>query len=218
MNRMAKKDFTPETIEKVRVAANFRCCLCRENFCFHTHHIDPEKNDFHNAIPLCEDCHLTHGPNPSKQKFLIQARDEWYKEVRDRKDAPDIKFIEEIFKKIEQIERKSFSKKELIQELEPLISEQLSKMESAINTFYKKGDNDNVIKYVDYLSSSSTCTAYLLKSINNVDEAKKEIKLNDIFPAGSIKDDNKCPFCSFDLNQLFYIPNGKCPNCDRYIW
>lgn len=216
---MKKKEFTPKTIKEVRKAANFKCCLCREKFCFQTHHIDPEKNDFNNAIPLCEECHSTHGPNLAKQKFLIQARDDWYKKVKEKEGTPDSKFIEEIFKKIEEIEKKSFSKKELIEELQPIIFDNLSRMGDAIKIYYKKGDTDNAMKYIDYLSSSSTCSSYVLKAIDNVDQDKKEIKISDIFPAGASIDTNKkCPFCNYELNDYFYIPDGKCPNCGGLIW
>jgi hypothetical protein len=216
---MTKKEFTSKTKKEVRIATNFRCCLCRDRICTEIHHINPEKNDFNNAIPLCDECHSLYASNPSREKMLIQARDDWYAIIKKRKEEPDIKFIGKIFEKLEEIEEKSISKKELLDEIQPLIIDSLSKIETAMITFSKKGDYDNVSNYIDYLSSSSTASNYILKAIENIDADKKDIKINDIFPAGgSVTENKRCPFCSYDLSDFFYIPDGKCPNCHRPIW
>lgn len=66
---------------KVRKRAHFRCCVCR-SIGVEIHHIlpteeyGPDTED--NAAPLCPSCHELYGANPTKRKFVREARDFWY--------------------------------------------------------------------------------------------------------------------------------------------
>jgi hypothetical protein len=215
---MAKKEFSPETKEKVRIAANFRCCLCRERFCFHTHHIDSEKNDFENAIPLCETCHSYFGEDNSKQKFLIQARDDWYKQVIDNRGSSEQKFFEDIYRRIENFDEKPISKESLTNDIVSITSNNISTVKGDIKNYYQNGDIDNTLEKVKYLASSMSYSADILKNIYGIENDKTIKSINDIYQMGSEIKDDRCPFCKYDLTQLFYIPDGKCPNCNRHIW
>lgn len=65
----------------VKRRAHFKCCLCHSSY-VEVHHIIPEEeggpNSEDNAAPLCPYCHETLGSNPTKRKFIKQARDSWY--------------------------------------------------------------------------------------------------------------------------------------------
>jgi hypothetical protein len=65
----------------VRRKAHFRCCLCQAVL-VEVHHIVPEaeggSDDQDNAAPLCASCHEMYGANPTKRKFIREARDWWY--------------------------------------------------------------------------------------------------------------------------------------------
>ncbi len=73
-----------------RKRAHFRCCLCRA-LGVEIHHIVPAAegglDTDENAAPLCPSCHETYGANPTKQKFIREARDFWY-ELCERDVAP----------------------------------------------------------------------------------------------------------------------------------
>jgi len=82
--------FSENTKLEVKRKSHFCCCIC------HTpgveiHHIVPQadKGDdtFENAAPLCPSCHETYGANPTKRKFIREARDFWY-ELCEKRYAP----------------------------------------------------------------------------------------------------------------------------------
>lgn len=66
---------------KVKKSAHFSCCLCRA-VAVEVHHIIPQEESgpdtIDNAAPLCPTCHELYGANPTKRKFLREARDFWY--------------------------------------------------------------------------------------------------------------------------------------------
>ncbi|MCK5146144.1 HNH endonuclease [bacterium] len=71
-----------ETIKlKVKRRAYFICCLCH-SIGVEVHHIQPQSeggdDTEENAAPLCPTCHETYGANPTKRKFIIEARNLWY--------------------------------------------------------------------------------------------------------------------------------------------
>lgn len=71
-----------ETIKKqVRRNSHFACCLCK-SIGVEIHHIVPQEeggqDTADNAAPLCPSCHEMYGANPTKRKFIIEARDHWF--------------------------------------------------------------------------------------------------------------------------------------------
>jgi hypothetical protein len=82
----------PESLTKdVRRRAHFQCCLCK-TLGIEIHHITPQaeggSDTFENAAPLCPTCHETYGANPTKRKFIREARDLWF-EICEKRYAPD---------------------------------------------------------------------------------------------------------------------------------
>ena len=67
----------------VRRRAHFRCCVCR-SVGVEIHHVQPQENGGpdteENAAPLCPSCHEIYGANPTKRKFIREARDFWYEQ------------------------------------------------------------------------------------------------------------------------------------------
>ncbi|MBP7773865.1 HNH endonuclease [Candidatus Gracilibacteria bacterium] len=71
----------PEKIKlKIKKQANFCCCICQE-IGVELHHIIPSAeggpNTEENAAPLCPNCHETYGANPTKRKFIKEAKEHW---------------------------------------------------------------------------------------------------------------------------------------------
>jgi hypothetical protein len=64
----------------LRRRSDMRCCIC-QNIGVEIHHIIPEAESGpdteENAAPLCPSCHETYGANPTKRKFIREARDNW---------------------------------------------------------------------------------------------------------------------------------------------
>lgn len=87
---------------KVKQKAHFCCCLCHA-LGVEVHHIIPEAeggpNSLANAAPLCPSCHETYGANPTKRKFIREARDFWY-EVCTKRYAGDPDRLDEISEKL----------------------------------------------------------------------------------------------------------------------
>ena len=95
----------PQSVSDAALAAcGRRCCICHK-FCgtkIELHHIiqvaDGGEDTLENCIPLCFDCHADMGradPRHNKgkkysEKELIIHRDNWYKSVREGKEASDI--------------------------------------------------------------------------------------------------------------------------------
>lgn len=89
--------FPKNVKEDALVASGRRCCICNEfkGVKIEVHHIIPKEqggvDDFHNAIPLCFDCHADaghyHSRHPKGSKYspseLRKHRDEWYRKVRE---------------------------------------------------------------------------------------------------------------------------------------
>lgn len=73
--------FSEATKSSVKKRAHFACCLCH-GVGIELHHIIPQAEDGpdteDNAAPLCPSCHETYGGNPTKRKFIREARDFWY--------------------------------------------------------------------------------------------------------------------------------------------
>src|SRR5207247_10216420 len=61
--------------------AHCRGCLCQAVL-VEVHHIVPQaewgSDEEDNAAPLCASCHEIYGANPTKRKFIREARDWWY--------------------------------------------------------------------------------------------------------------------------------------------
>ena len=76
-----------------------RCCLCHE-LGVEIHHIIPQEEDGpdseDNAASLCPTCHERYGANPTKRKFIREARDNWYS-ICDRRYASDPDQIAELY-------------------------------------------------------------------------------------------------------------------------
>jgi HNH endonuclease len=79
----------------VKRKSHFACCLCHA-VGVEVHHIDPQaqggRDSADNAAALCPSCHETYGANPTKRKFIREARDLWYEicEERFRGDADQL--------------------------------------------------------------------------------------------------------------------------------
>jgi hypothetical protein len=90
--------FTEKLKLEVKRAGHFCCCVCRAAG-VEIHHLIPQceggPDTFDNAAPLCPSCHETYGANPTKKKFLTEARDFWY-EVCEKKHAPQGMALSEI--------------------------------------------------------------------------------------------------------------------------
>jgi len=88
----------------IKRRAHFMCCLCHNPY-VEVHHITPEKeggpNSEDNAAPLCPYCHETFGSNPTKRKFIKQARDSWY-EICEKRYSSDPERLEEIANQLKQ--------------------------------------------------------------------------------------------------------------------
>ena len=81
---------------EVRRNAHFSCCLCKA-VGIEIHHIIPQElggpDTIDNAAPLCPSCHEIYGANPTKRKFIKEARDFWYELCAERfKPDPDTLF------------------------------------------------------------------------------------------------------------------------------
>jgi hypothetical protein len=83
---------------KLKRRAHFRCCLCHE-LGIEIHHIIPQQDNGPdteaNAVPLCPTCHERYGANPTKRKFLREARDFWYQLCDDSTPRGTLKKIED---------------------------------------------------------------------------------------------------------------------------
>jgi len=90
--------FSESTKLSVQRAAHFHCCLCR-TLGVEIHHIVPQaeggSDEVENAAPLCPSCHETYGANPTKRKFIREARDFWF-EICATRYAGDSSWIEEM--------------------------------------------------------------------------------------------------------------------------
>jgi len=80
------EDF-PESVKlQAKRLAAFKCCLCHNRAGDEVHHITPKadggKNDLDNAVLLCAQCHTDNGSRPDRRKFIRQARDFWYENVK----------------------------------------------------------------------------------------------------------------------------------------
>lgn len=100
----------------IKKKAHFRCCLCHE-LGVEVHHIIPQEDKGpdteDNAPPLCPSCHETYGANPTKRKFITEARDFWY-EVCAKRYATDPDRLDKIESRIS----KTATKDDVIGEFE----------------------------------------------------------------------------------------------------
>jgi HNH endonuclease len=73
--------FSESLKKRVRQKAHYRCCLCQAVL-VEVHHIVPGgeggSDEEDNSAPLCASCHEIFGANPTKRKFIREARDWWY--------------------------------------------------------------------------------------------------------------------------------------------
>jgi hypothetical protein len=101
--------FTESLKKRVRLKAHFRCCLCQAVL-VEIHHIIPQaeggSDEEDNAAPLCGSCHEIFGANPTKRKFIVEARDAWY-DICAKRYAPDSNAIADI---IEAVLREQLAK------------------------------------------------------------------------------------------------------------
>jgi 5-methylcytosine-specific restriction endonuclease McrA len=100
--------FSEPTKVAVRRKAHLRCCLCHD-IGVEVHHIIPRAeggNDkAENAAPLCPSCHEKYGANPTKRKFVREARDVWY-EICERRFGEDPSRLEEIRRTLDNVATK----------------------------------------------------------------------------------------------------------------
>lgn len=217
---MKKKPFTPKTIEEVRIAAAFKCCICRKNPCFHTHHIDTNaSNDFENAAPLCPHCHDNWGHDPSKRKFIRQARDDWYVIVKkmysDREE--ELNLNREILDELEKLESKSISKNDFVREVTTVIVGTFNKIEEHLKERLEKGDYEGLAQKLSSLGSSATYSSGQIYSIDGTDEdTKNENLFSTTYPAGS-RWPIICPHCFTSYSDQRINVGSVCPHCGNII-
>jgi hypothetical protein len=100
--------FSESTKLSVQRAAHFHCCLCR-SLGVEIHHIVPQaeggSDDAENAAPLCPSCHETYGANPTKRKFIREARNLWF-EICATRYSGDTSWIEEIRARLDSVATK----------------------------------------------------------------------------------------------------------------
>lgn len=89
----------PESITReIKRQAHFQCCLCKA-IGVEIHHIVSQAeggpDTLENGAPLCPSCHETYGANPTKRKFIREARDLWYEICRIRY-ASDPSLLKEV--------------------------------------------------------------------------------------------------------------------------
>lgn len=97
--------FTEAVKLSVKRKAHFACCLCR-SVGVELHHIIPQADGGpdteDNAAPLCPSCHETYGANPTKRKFIREARDFWFEVCATRyaSDASRIDALQEMLQRL----------------------------------------------------------------------------------------------------------------------
>jgi hypothetical protein len=97
--------FTEGLKARVRTRAHLSCCLCH---CVgvEVHHIIPQEeggpDTKENAAPPCPSCHETYGANPTKRKFIREARDFWF-EICARRYAADPDRLDRIEQRLERV-------------------------------------------------------------------------------------------------------------------
>lgn len=100
----------PESIRlEVQRKAHFACCICKRVGPPEVHHILPRADGgpdlLDNAAPLCPTCHETYGANPTKRKFIRDARDHWY-EICSKKHASENDRLSQLFTAIQSVDEK----------------------------------------------------------------------------------------------------------------
>jgi len=103
--------FTENIKLEVKKAGHFSCCICHSPG-VEIHHLIPQcengPDTFENAAPLCPSCHETYGGNPTKKKFITEARDFWY-EICDKRYAPSGMSLSELENRISSSMDEQFS-------------------------------------------------------------------------------------------------------------
>lgn len=96
--------FSELLTKNIRRRCHFQCCLCKA-LGVEIHHIVPQSergpDTDANAAPLCPSCHEVYGANPTKRKFIREARDLWY-EICERRYAPDSSMLGQVREAITQ--------------------------------------------------------------------------------------------------------------------
>jgi len=117
--------FSEEIIAIVRRKSHYSCCLCKTLY-VEIHHIIPEKESGtdteENAAPLCPSCHEIFGVDPSKRKFITEARDTWY-EICKKRFVSDQTQISELKDLLGEVVTKKDLEKALDQIIKRLKSE-----------------------------------------------------------------------------------------------
>lgn len=120
--------FPATTKLAIKRKAHFACCLCR-GVGIEVHHILPQAeggpDTEDNAAPLCPSCHETYGANPTKRKFIREARDFWF-EICSTRYAADASRIDTIQQMLQLIPTKT--------DMEQMISRVSAAMDSSIST------------------------------------------------------------------------------------
>ncbi len=117
---------------EVKRRTHFQCCLCKALY-VEVHHIIPEAEDgpnsIENAAPLCPSCHETYGANPTKRKFIREARDSWYEICVDRFKG-DNAYLEELHSSIESAATRN-DLNEMAKKLEKAIQDTVNQPEKS---------------------------------------------------------------------------------------
>ena len=94
----------------VRRKAQFQRCLCKDVY-VEVHHIVPESDGGpsteDNAAPLCPTCHERYGANPTKRKFIREARDLWYEICAERYKGVDTAELAKINQRLSEAATKA---------------------------------------------------------------------------------------------------------------
>lgn len=90
--------FSEAVTKEIRRKSHFQCCLCKA-LGVEIHHVIPQAeggpDTLENAAPLCPSCHETYGANPTKRKFIREARDFWF-EVCEKRYQSDASLLQKV--------------------------------------------------------------------------------------------------------------------------
>ena len=104
--------FTEALKLQIKKKSHFCCAICH-SVGVEIHHIIPQAeaidDTIDNAAPLCPSCHETYGANPTKRKFIREARDFWYELCENKYSSHEGETLSDIRDLLEQSQREILS-------------------------------------------------------------------------------------------------------------
>lgn len=190
--------FSPALKLRVKRKAHFRCVWCEKFKFIEVHHIIPERdegpNTEDNAVPLCPDDHTLYGENPGLRNFMRQKRDWWYDICETKMTFENVDELEEFNNRLENVED---NREELIEIISNL-SNEVKRLSAEIETIPEENKNE---VYTQMTSTSDVLTSLTQSMYQPVGQFVLQAELP------------RCPNCKEPT--VFFLPNGKCPNCSE---